>query len=73
VIWTSPSGRTYRTQPGSKLLVPTLCTPTGTLNLPPRQSGSVNRGAMMPRRPRTRADDRRYRILTERRRNAMPN
>ena len=71
VIWTSPSGHIYRTQPGSKLLVPTLCRPTRTLNLPRRQSGSRDRGAMMPRRQRTRADDRLSRILTERRSNTL--
>ena len=73
VIWTAPSGHTYRTQPGSTLLVPTLCKPTGTLKLPRRQSSSTNRGAMMPRRQRTRADDRLSRILTERRSNAVLN
>jgi len=73
VIWTSPSGHTYRTQPGSKLLVPTLCRPTATLKLPRRQSSSTNRGVMMPRRQRTRADDRLSRILTERRSDALLN
>ena len=66
VIWTSPSGHTYRTQPGSKLLVPTLCRPTATLNLPRPQSSSANRGAMMPRRRRTRAADRHSRVMAER-------
>jgi hypothetical protein len=72
VIWTSPSGHTYRTQPGSALLIPALCRPTATLNLPRRQTGSCTtgshtRGAMMPRRIRTRAADRHYRIMAERR------
>lgn len=66
VIWTSPSGREYRTTPGSSLF-----RPTGTLTLPIRQCGSSNRGAMMPLRQRSRADERRYRILTERRRNVV--
>lgn len=68
VIWTAPSGHTYRTQPGSTLLIPTLCTPTGTLNGVRRQRDSTGRGAMMPRRKRTRAVDRHRRILAERRR-----
>jgi hypothetical protein len=68
VIWTAPTGHTYRTQPGSTLLVPTLCRPTGTLNLSRPQSGSVHRGAMMPRRSRTRAADRHSRVMAERRR-----
>jgi len=65
VVWTSPSGRTYRTTPGSSLF-----RPTGTLTIERRQCGSLNRGAMMPRRQRTRAGDRRYRVLAERRHNA---
>ena len=68
VIWTAPSGHIYRTQPGSTLLIPTLCTPTGTLNGVRRQRDSTGRGAMMPRRKRTRAVDRHRRILAERRR-----
>ena len=31
IIWTSPTGHTYTTHPGSRLLFPTLCKPTGTL------------------------------------------
>jgi hypothetical protein len=31
VIWTSPSGHTYTTRPGSRLLLPALSLPTGTL------------------------------------------
>jgi hypothetical protein len=68
VVWTAPTGHTYRTQPGSRLLVPALCRPTRTLNLQRRQLGSANRTTMMPRRKRTRADDRHHRILAERRR-----
>lgn len=67
VIWTSPSGHTYRTQPGSALLIPALCRPTAALNIPRCQIGSRTCGAMMPRRTRTRAADRHYRIMAERR------
>jgi Domain of unknown function (DUF222) len=67
VIWTSPSGHTYRTAPGSKLLVPQLCVPTGKLKLPTaRVRECSDRGAMMPRRQRTRAADRHQRIMAER-------
>jgi hypothetical protein len=67
VVWTSPSGHTYRTMPGSKLLIPALSLPTGALP-PPRRSdgGCTHRGAMMPRRKQTRATDRRWRIMAER-------
>lgn len=67
VIWTSPSGHTYRTLPGSKLLIPALSVPTGTLPTPaPRSTGCTNRGAMMPLRKTTRASNRMRRILAER-------
>jgi hypothetical protein len=29
VVWTAPSGQTYTTRPGSRLLFPSLCLPTG--------------------------------------------
>ncbi|MCV7368090.1 HNH endonuclease, partial [Mycolicibacterium duvalii] len=44
--------------PGSALLFPTLCTPTGTLwsnGPPPTPTPDQRRGAMMPRRRLTRA------------------
>jgi hypothetical protein len=56
--------------PGSALLFPALCKPTGTLLLP--ESVTVvtgDRGLMMPKRRRTRAQDRAYRIDAERRLN----
>jgi hypothetical protein len=75
VVWTSPSGHTYRTEPGSRLLLPALCVPTGTLPAPPRWNprwnlGGLNRGAMMPRRQEPRTESRRRRILAERQLNA---
>ncbi|PQD98230.1 HNH endonuclease, partial [Mycobacterium sp. EPG1] len=72
IVWTSPTGHTYTTQPGSRLLFPALCTPTGTLwtGDPPHVPMSDNRAAMMPRRTRTRAQSRAAYISTERRRNA---
>ncbi len=72
VVWTSPSGHTYRTRAGSALLVPALSVPTATLPSPPRtDAGCTNRGAMMPTRKHTRAHDRLQRILAERRCNAQ--
>jgi hypothetical protein len=70
VIWTSPSGETYVTTPGSALLFPSLCAPTGAL--PVAAGGSevcTDRTAMMPRRSRTRAQNRALRIAAERRDN----
>lgn len=72
VIWTSPTGHTYRTLPGSKLLVPQLTVPTGTLPLRRhRDAGCADRGAMMPRRKRTRDQDRAHRMDAERRQNQV--
>jgi hypothetical protein len=67
VIWTSPAGHTYTTRPGSQILFPTLCLPTGELATPqPREPARGDRGVMMPTRRRTRAQDRDYRINAER-------
>jgi hypothetical protein len=72
VILTAPTGHTYVTTPGSALLFPSLCAPTS--ELPPRKtthadSGCADRTAMMPRRRRTRAQNRAARIAIERRQN----
>jgi hypothetical protein len=69
VVWTLPDGPTYVTTPGSALLFPTLCVPTG--DVPPRiaaadTEGCGDRTAMMPLRTRTRAQNRAHRIATER-------
>jgi Domain of unknown function (DUF222) len=57
VIWTSPTGHTYVTYPGSLHPFPTLCQPTATLwtGEPPTAEPSGDRGVMMPRRRHTRA------------------
>jgi hypothetical protein len=72
VILTSPSGQTYVTTPGSALLFPSLCVPTGDVRAP-QPSSPINycgdRTAMMPRRRRTRRQDRAHRVNAERRRN----
>jgi Domain of unknown function (DUF222) len=71
VIWTSPSGQTYTTRPGSRLLFPALCLPAGELLTPPTGDGSPgDRGLMMPRRRRTREQERLRRIDAERTLNA---
>jgi hypothetical protein len=72
LIWTSPSGHTYVTTPGSALLFPGLCAPTGTLT-PPNPAHNrlrcIDRGVMMPKRRRTRAQNRAHHIATQRRQN----
>jgi hypothetical protein len=67
LIWTSPSGDRYVTHPGSALLFPQLCVPTGPLDIAPRADVlHGDRTAMMPRRRRTRDQDRASMIATER-------
>lgn len=72
VIWTHPDGHTYITTPASALLFPSLCRPTLGMPTPQtrtRQEYCDQRTAMMPKRHRTRAQDRAHRINTERRHN----
>ena len=57
---------------GSALLFPTLCRSTGAIPAPeadPPLDYCAERTAMMPKRRRTRAQDRAHRIATERRHN----
>ncbi|MEB4212436.1 hypothetical protein OQ789_25790, partial [Mycobacterium sp. 94-17] len=56
------------TTPGSALLFPGLCAPTGDLPPPAERPAEPcgERTAMMPRRRRTRAQDRAYRVAAER-------
>jgi hypothetical protein len=72
LILTSPDGDTYVTTPGSALLFPSLCAAVGGMpapetNLP--QDYCAERTAMMPKRRRTRAQDRAHRVAAERRQN----
>ena len=68
VIWTSPSGATYVTTPGSALLFPSLCVPTGDIAAPEVVIDHCGeRTAMMPKRRRTRTQNRAHRIAAERR------
>jgi hypothetical protein len=72
LIWISPSGQTYVTTPGSALLFPSLCAPTGVLT--PHKPARTDllcgdRGVMMPKRRRSRAQNRASYIAAERRQN----
>jgi hypothetical protein len=74
LILTSPAGHTYVTTPGSALLFPSLCRSVGGFPAPeadPPPDYCAERTAMMPRRRRTRAQDRAARIATERRQDKM--
>jgi hypothetical protein len=72
LILTSPAEQTYVTTPGSALLFPSLCQPTGGAPAPEAvlpQDYCGDRTAMMPTRCHTRAQRRAARIATERRQN----
>jgi hypothetical protein len=72
VIFTSPAGQAYVTTPGSALLFPSLCLATGGTPAPEAdlpQDYCGDRTAMMPKRLRTRAQNRAARIAAERQRN----
>jgi len=71
VIWTSPTGHTYVTHPGSRERFPALCRPTGTLwtGEPPTPERCAGREAMMPKRRRTRAQGQARYIAAQRRLN----
>jgi hypothetical protein len=72
LILTAPTGHTYATKPGCAQLFPTLCQPTATLWPPgdePTVPPSGDRGVMMPRRRRTRAENLARRIEAERKLN----
>ncbi|MEB3984426.1 HNH endonuclease signature motif containing protein [Mycobacterium sp. 663a-19] len=72
LILTSPAGQTYVTTPGSALLFPSLCRAVGGMPAPevePPQDYCAPRSAMMPRRRRTRAQQRAYRVAAERNHN----
>ncbi|MEW2482188.1 HNH endonuclease signature motif containing protein [Mycobacterium sp. NPDC049093] len=68
---TTPTGHTYATEPHGAGMFPDLGQPTGDLNLPepeaPHPNSNPNRAAKMPKRSRTREQDRQDRIAEERR------
>lgn len=67
IDWTSPTGHTYTTRPGSRLLFPSLCLPTAAPPAnPPESPSDRGRDVMMPTRRRTRAQDRLGCIRAER-------
>jgi hypothetical protein len=69
---TIPSGHPDVTTPGSALLFPNLCLSTGGVPAPeadPLLGYCGDRTAMMPKRRRSRGQNRTHRIATERRQN----
>ena len=70
MVFTTPSGRMHTTKPFGAMLFPQLGVPTGELDLPDSPPPGENRGLKMPKRKRTRAQERAYRIQRERNINA---
>lgn len=70
IVWTSPTGQTYTTRPGSRQCFPTLCFDTGALDLPDHPAPSEDRGVAMPLRRRPREQQRARSIRAERALNA---
>ncbi|RUP01870.1 MAG: HNH endonuclease [Mycobacterium sp.] len=66
IIWTAPTGHTYTTRPGSRLLYPTLCRSSAPLPVNTTPPQDQPRTLMMPTRARTRAQERQARINGER-------
>jgi hypothetical protein len=66
VIWKSPTGKTYKTRPGSRIFFPAWNTTTAPLPPPSPVVQKPGRGIMMPRRRHTRAAERTRRIHEER-------
>ncbi len=69
VIWTSPTRLTYVTAPGSAELFPQLCAPTGEFDIKPNRPRHADRIAGMPKRSRTRAQNRAHYVAEQRRHN----
>jgi Domain of unknown function (DUF222) len=69
IIWTAPGGQIHTTRPGSHALFPALCRPTAPVNVSATTTIQPARGLAMPKRRRTRANDRAQRITDERRLN----
>jgi hypothetical protein len=69
IIWTSPTGERYVTTPGSALIFPDLCEPTGPIAVTSREDQCGDPNVMMPRRRRTRDQQRAAAISEERRHN----
>ena len=68
IVFRAPTGHTYTTESIGGMLFPALRQSTGQLILPPKADvPETDRALMMPRRKQTREEDRRDRIIAERR------
>lgn len=67
IEFSAPTGHIYRTQPHGAALFPLLGQPTGDLVIPEPEEQNPYRDVMMPKRRKTREQDRQERIKAERR------
>jgi hypothetical protein len=68
IVLRAPTEHTYTTEPLGGMLFPALRQSTGHLIVPPKADvPATDRALMMPRRKQTREEDRRDRIIQERR------
>jgi hypothetical protein len=66
MVFTTPSGRVHTTEPLGAMLFPQLAVPTGDLQPADQPAPGPDRGLAMPKRKRSRAQDRADRIEWER-------
>jgi hypothetical protein len=66
MVFTTPSGRVHTTEPLGAMLFPQLAVPTGELPPADEPLPATDRGLAMPKRKRSRAQDRADRIEWER-------
>lgn len=71
VAWTAPTGHTYVTKPEGAHWFPALGDPTGMPKVTEAPHAAPGRGRCMPTRTRTRVQERRDRVYTERYRNYL--
>ncbi|CAJ1582353.1 HNH endonuclease signature motif containing protein [[Mycobacterium] wendilense] len=70
ITWTTPTGKTYTTYPGSRAVFPNWDTSTAALPPAAKPAASdADRGLQMPKRKRTRRAEQAQRIKSERARN----
>lgn len=66
IVWTAPSGHTYTTKPGSQLFFPTVNTTSAPVTPGAPDPGGGDKIQKMPKRKRSRAKERAYRLKAER-------
>ncbi|WP_197378576.1 HNH endonuclease signature motif containing protein [Mycolicibacterium mengxianglii] len=66
IVWATPTGQTFTTKPGSSLFFPTVNTTSAPIVTGTPAPNSPGKALKMPKRKRSRAKERDYRIKAER-------